>query len=109
LDPLVQERYEAEAQALGLPLSTYLRQRLEKSDAVLAELWALRQAVEAIGSPPAAAKPSREAGDKTALGLQVETVLLLRALMLATSRTQDVKMVHADLGRLGLPLWKGKQ
>ncbi len=45
-------RYSAEAQAQGVALGSYLRQRLEKEDQVDGELAALRRAVERSASSP---------------------------------------------------------
>ena len=46
------ERYSTEAMALSQPLSTYLRERLEREDELVAELASIRRAVQRLSRHP---------------------------------------------------------
>jgi hypothetical protein len=91
------KRYSAEAQARRVALATYLRQRLEHEDRLIAEL-AIRAATEedaATRHPPAAY------GSSTDSGTLVEVLLLLRSI----AGPQKSAMVHKEVERLGLSSW----
>jgi hypothetical protein len=91
------KRYSAEAQARRVALATYLRQRLEHEDRLIAEL-AIRAATEqdaATRDRPAAD------GSSTDSGTLVEVLLLLRSI----AGPQKSAMVHKEVERLGLSSW----
>jgi hypothetical protein len=90
-------RYSTEAQARGVALGTYLRQRLEQQDRLIAEL-AIRAATEqdaATRDRPAAD------GSSTDSGTLVEVLLLIRSIV----GPQKSAMVHREIERLGLSSW----
>ncbi|WP_310667214.1 hypothetical protein, partial [Burkholderia multivorans] len=109
LDVQKQYQYEEEAAALGLPLSTYLRQRLERGDDVAGQLGELRRAIADIDKrDPSAGSQAQpvmrsEGGDKLSTGLLVELVLLLRSIVPA----DKLNVVHGELRRQNLPVWNG--
>ncbi|MBU9348639.1 mobilization protein [Burkholderia multivorans] len=109
LDVQKQYQYEEEAAALGLPLSTYLRQRLERGDDVAGQLGELRRAIADIGKrDPSADSQAQsagtfEGGNKANTGLLVELVLLLRSIVPA----DKLNVVHGELRRQNLPVWNG--
>ena len=114
---LTEASYQArcrEAAEQRLTLSVYLRQLLEGDlQALRTDLHALRGAVEELlQRPDAQAEPARSeapppppaaASSPEALGIAAETLLLLRA---ATNNPQVLKLVHKELERRGLPVWK---
>ncbi len=92
------ERYAAEAAGLTKPLSTYLRERLEREDELLAELASIRRAVENL----AAAEPSSSGNGSASPGMLLEVLLLCRAL----AQHQRSETVQAELRRLGVEVWQ---
>jgi hypothetical protein len=105
LEPEKQLIYEAEAAGRGLPLVSYLRRRLEAGDTMQGELvelqnqvLALRQLVERLVGRRGGAQS--EAGPDPMLA---ELVLLLRTL----SKPANMQVVHAEMKRLGIPVWSG--
>jgi hypothetical protein len=90
-------RYSAEAQARRVALATYLRQRLEHEDRLIAEL-----AIRAAAEQDAAARdqPATD-GPSTDSGTLVEVLLLLRSI----AGPQKSAMVHKEVERLGLSSW----
>jgi hypothetical protein len=90
-------RYSAEAQAQRAAVATYVRQRLEHQDRVIAEV-----AVRAATEQNAAARdqPATD-GSSTNSGTLVEVLLLLRSI----AGPQKSAMVHKELERLGLTSW----
>ncbi|WP_323000528.1 mobilization protein [Denitromonas sp.] len=114
LDPEKQLIYEAEASARDLPLVGYLRQRLEAGDAMQGELatllnqvFALRQLVERLAGArevaPAAPAAAPVGGGRDSM--VAEVVLLLRTL----SKPANLQVVHAEMKRLGIPVWQGEE
>jgi hypothetical protein len=99
LDYATWERYSAEATAKHLGLSTYLRQRLEEQDRVLAELASLRQSMEDLAAPAS----SGTSGGGATPGVALETLLLCRAM----AQPQRVDMVQSEVRRVGLDVWEG--
>lgn len=90
-------RFATEAQARGVALGTYLRQRLEEQERLIAEL-ALRAAAEqsaAASAQPAGAAPVSDSGTI------VEVLLLLRSI----AGPQKSAMVHKEVERRGLSSW----
>jgi len=90
-------RYSADARARGVALGTYLRQRLEEQDRLIAEL-----AIRATSEEDAAARdrPAPD-GPSIASGTLVEVLLLLRSIV----GPQKSAMVHREVERLGLSSW----
>lgn len=96
-----QQHLEAEAAAHGVPLGTYLRQRIESADDLLNELTALRRAVERMTA--AVAPPSTEAGQQ--VGVQLEMLLLLRQI----AQGQKTQVAQQEMKRLGFEVWDGQR
>lgn len=111
--------YEEEAERLGKPLATYIRERLESGDDMRAEVAALRNEV---GGEVAAlrrdvagvhhkiedirasgdGRPENDAGKPAAdAGVLIELLLLLRA----AAAPDRMSMIHAELRRLGFDVW----
>lgn len=91
-------RYSAEAQARGVALGTYLRQRLEEQDRLVAEL-AIRAAAEQGASarePPASSAAASDSGTI------VEVLLLLRSL----AGPQKSAVAQKEVERRGLASWR---
>ncbi len=91
-------RYSAEAQARRVGLATYLRQRLEKQDLLVAEL-AIRAAAEQGASSREASASSTPASDS---GTLVEVLLLLRSL----AGPQKSAVAQKEVERRGLSSWR---
>jgi hypothetical protein len=91
-------RYSAEAQAHRLGLATYVRQRLEQQDRVVAEL-ALRAAGE-LGV--AEEEPSASTSPPTDSGTLVEVLLILRSI----AGPQKSAVAQKEVERRGLASWK---
>ena len=90
-------RYSIEAQGRRIALATYLRQRLEEQDRLVAEL-ALRAATEqsaAAGEQPAGAAPASDSGTI------VEVLLLLRSI----AGPQKSAVARKEVERRGLASW----
>jgi len=98
--PIEQQlKYESQAIEHGLPLRTYLRQRLESGDNILTELSALRKAVEQT-------TPFSDAGnDDSKTGIMLEILLLLRQI----AQPQKVQIAQHELKRLGFDIWDGQK
>lgn len=94
--------YKAQAALHHLPLSTYLRQRLEEQDKSQQQLEVLEQQLTKIeksivhdGSSPSS----------DSIFLLYEIILLLRTIVNPGNR----RMVHSELERQGIPVWEGTQ
>lgn len=102
-------QYEDEAAQRGLPLSTYLRKRLEDGDRINESLAALRiMLVEGFSNIEAALDKGKhtQGSDKGFdLGMMVETVLSLRKII----KPLDMNMIHKEVKRQGLKIWNGKE
>ncbi|VVP61483.1 hypothetical protein PS874_06260 [Pseudomonas fluorescens] len=97
------ELYEAQAMAAELPLSTYLRNRLERDDVLLEEVQMLRRAVERLADrAPGTEKSTAGGGDMTAVLL--EMLLTLRQLGGAKSG-----LAQKELERQGITLWSSEK
>lgn len=90
-------RYSTDAQARGLALGTYLRQRLEEQDRLVAELAIRAVTEQAAGreQPTVAAAPAEQPGTL------VEVLLLLRSI----AGPQKSAMVQKEVERRGMPSW----
>lgn len=95
--------YEAEAERLGIPVSTYLRDRLELEDRTIEELSEIRASIGDMADMLAQVQ-SRPEGTASAAsggmpaGTQIEMLLLLRAM----AGVQKANMISAEVKRLGL-------
>ncbi len=85
-------RYSSLAEARGVALSTFLRQRLEHQDEFIESQLALRARPAPEPSPPPG--PSGET---------VEMLLLLRVI----AGPQNSRMIHAEVERQGFEVWAG--
>lgn len=98
-------RYQAQADQAWpspIPLSTYLKQRLEEGDAIAEHLDSLRLDIRDL-----AADIGRGHGrPDEANSVAIETLLLLRAI--ANANQQYVRMVHAELQRQGITPWQAE-
>jgi hypothetical protein len=90
LEREVWERHSAAAQSLGLPLSVYLRQRLDEQDRSEAALAEIRASIERGVAATAASR-----------GLLVELLLMLRQL----AGPQRAGLAQKEVERQGLELW----
>lgn len=104
--------YAAEAEARGVKISTYLRDRLEEADARREELGGIRAALIDLGDTVdemreewAGARPATtaqvDAGPAIPTAVQIETLLLLRSI----ANPQKLTMVRAELERQGITPW----
>jgi len=100
--------YAAEAEARGIPISTYLRDRLASADLMREELASIRAAMIDIGETldelrdqvekqPIASIDEKQATSEPS-AVQIETLLLLRAM----TGIQTLQMVTAEIERQGL-------
>jgi hypothetical protein len=92
-------RYSAEAQARGVALGTYLRQRLEEQDRLVAELAIRAAAEQGASTREPAAAASASASDS---GTLVEVLLLLRSL----AGPQKSAVAQKEVERRGLSSWR---
>jgi hypothetical protein len=94
----VLNRFSIEAQGRRVPLATYLRQRLEEQDRLIAEL-VLRAVAEQSASSPASPSTTSPASDS---GTLVEVLILLRTV----AGPQNSVMAQKEVERLGLSSWR---
>ena len=90
------ERYSDEAQALGVALGTYLRNRLEHVDRFLASELALRAGPAQATAAPAPAGPA-----PLPPSVLLELLLVVRQL----ASPEKVGIAQGELRRLGLDVW----
>jgi hypothetical protein len=93
------DRYAGEAAVHRKPLSTYLRERLEREDELLAEIASIRRSV-GILEAESPATSGRGAGSSA--NHLLEILLLCRAM----AQPQRTEMVQAELRRLGIEVWR---
>ena len=96
------ELYEAQAMAAELPLSTYLRNRLEREDAVMDELQMLRRAVERM-TDKAPGESQHSNGLQDMDGVLLEMLLTLRQLAGAKN-----DLAQKEIARQGYEVWSVK-
>jgi hypothetical protein len=100
--------YAAEAEARGIPTSTYLRDRLANADVMREELESIRAAMIDMGETLDALRDQiekqavvstqeKQSNDEPS-AVQIETLLLLRAM----TGTQTLQMIMSEIERQGL-------
>jgi hypothetical protein len=106
--------YTAEAEARGIPISTYLRDRLATADLTREDLGGIRGALIDMGDVVDELREQRaSAGHVTAAqvhnepalpnAVQIETLMLLRAI----APLDKKRMIDAELDRQGIERWRG--
>ncbi len=95
--------YEKEAAAKNLPLSTWLRKRLEEEDEVLEQINALRRSVEFSKEGEGGVSENDQGILSKTLAVNLEILILLRQI----SQPQKVQMAQQELKRLGFEVWTG--
>lgn len=96
------ELYEARAWQQGLPLSTYLRNRLERDDVLL-------EGADAQTSRRASGRSSTRSGKSTAGGGDMTAVLLEMLLTLRQLGGAKSGLAQKELERQGITLWSGEK
>lgn len=98
--------YSAEAEARGMGLSTYLRDRLEQDGQHRKELAVIRSILEELRNAASKSRtdvvketPSQKSSDTA---LQIETLYLLRHL----AGPEKCRFVHGELERIRIEIWK---
>ncbi|WP_029461064.1 hypothetical protein [Solidesulfovibrio alcoholivorans] len=102
-------QYEDEAAQRGLPLSTYLRMRLEEGDRINENLAALRimmlDGFSNIESRLKKEQKSQQPEDDIDYGMMIEAIFLLRKI----ASPMDLNMIHKELKRQGIKIWTGNK
>jgi len=96
------ERYSAEATAAGMPLSTYIRQRLEQQDATADQIAELRHVVEDSVEAQRRGTPEPASAAATEGAVSLETLLLVRQL----ASPQKIDIAQKELERRGISPWR---
>jgi hypothetical protein len=96
------ELYEAQAAAAELPLSTFLRNRLEREDLLLDEIQMLRRALERVAD--------NHKGPATNAVNTTETMPVLLEILLTMRQLGGQKAVLAqkELQRQGINIWSAE-
>lgn len=84
-----------------MPLSSYLRQRLEEQDYLLDSMERIRR--EIFGFMAYGGEPGRRHSDADSHGIMLEVLLLLRTI----AGPQRQYAVSAEVERQGYPVWSG--
>jgi hypothetical protein len=90
------ERHSAAAERLGIPLGTYLRQRIDEQDHLADEVAALRAELERHRAP------ANGSNGTIPPGVAIEQLLLLRIL----AGPQKANVVHKEVERCGVETWR---
>lgn len=100
------ERYEEHAANANVPLSTYIRERLEEQDVAMQEITRLRRAVERLADSADGNDQNRGAGmvDSSTLGLLVEMLLTVRTIAGGKSTA-----AQKEVERMGLNVWRNER
>lgn len=100
--------YERRAKLVGRSLTAYIRDRLDAEDPVLEVLEGMLDALREIEQR---LDGLESGGGKAAAGsdaIGVETLMLLRQLLIASNRKKDIDMVKGEIKRHGLTPWEPK-
>jgi hypothetical protein len=95
-------RYSMEAQQRGVALGTYLRQRLEEQDRMIAELSVRGAAAQNATQRDEPRDEPRNRTPPVELGTLVEVLFLLRTV----AGPQKTAMVQKEVERRGLASWR---
>jgi hypothetical protein len=98
--------YSEQAQAEGIGLSTYLKRRLERGDQIIEQIAALRRELES--QRPEQTGPEQNGPSAPAPlpdGMMIEILLLLRSVV----GEAKINLVHGELKRQQLPIWRGEK
>lgn len=111
LEPQKQALYEEEAANKGLPMATYLRQRLTKDDVDHERNEALRREINNGMAEIRALLSELDGASRGAEGGQLDQSMMLEMLLLlrAVAGPERMKMAHGELKRQGLKIWNGKE
>lgn len=109
LSPEKYERYENTAKLGGLPLATYLRNRLENEDQVLDVLEGLHDILQEVERRLLFLEDKTERSPGGVDAVAIETLMLLRSLARGSGKRQDLEMIHGELRRQGFTPWKGER
>jgi hypothetical protein len=107
--------YAAQAEQRGVPISTYLRDRLAEADTVNRDIESIRAAMIDMGETIEELRDQRGAAGNNASAqvqpeppipnaVQIETLMMLREL----ASPQQLRMVWGELDRQELKPWRGK-
>lgn len=107
LSPEKYERYENTAKLGGLPLATYLRNRLEHEDQMLDVLEGMHDILWEVERRLTSLEDKTERSPGGADAVAIETLMLLRSLARGSGRKQDIDMIHGELRRQGITPWGG--
>lgn len=94
-------RLAAAAAQQGQPLSTYVRDCLERQDTLQEQLAGFRQAIELLAARPANGTPTGHGGQAEWLPAILEMLLLLRHELSPAAR----QAAHKELKRRGMEPW----
>lgn len=96
------ELYEAQAAAAELPLSTFLRNRLEREDLLLDEIQMLRRALERVADNQKG--PAKDTVNTTGtMPVLLEILLTMRQL-----GGQKTVLAQKELQRQGINIWSAE-
>jgi predicted DNA-binding protein len=101
------ERYANAAAEICKPLSTYLRERLEREDKQLEELASIRRTLESFSSSLSPDPASR--ASLTSVNAASHQAIVLEILLICRSiaQPQRTEVAQGEVARLGLPVWRG--
>lgn len=94
-----QELYKAEAATQNLPLTTYIRNRLEATDDLITEISNLKRAMEYTNE---LITDSHKKQDTSAI---IEMLFLLRQMV----QPEKIRLAQNELKRLGYDIWSSTE